>query len=295
MKNSEKSKNDAKEEKLIDYKERLHERKAYLEKVISEKKKSEIMPYIAKVGTKSADTNISGTSSADTIYVHPHGRGYQYYKKDANGICYIKAKDIEDVKKKVQLEYDQKVLKVAENEYKKIVSLLNAYGKGCPEDIYGMMPVGKQLLIDPIKISDKEYIKRWNEATYEALGFRENAPEYYSSKGERMRSKSEVIIANLLDKLKLNYKYEKPLMLRHIGTVHPDFTILDVRNRREIYLEHLGMLDDQSYRNNAIMKIRDYESSGYYIGDSLIVTAESLNCPLDIKSVERKIRHTLSL
>ncbi len=37
--------------------------------------------------------------------------------------------------------------------------------------------------------------------SYEKMSFREDAPEYYSNKGERMRSKSEVIIANLLDKL----------------------------------------------------------------------------------------------
>ena len=35
-----------------------------------------------------------------------HGKGYQYYKRDANGISYIKAGDIDFVRKRVQLEYD---------------------------------------------------------------------------------------------------------------------------------------------------------------------------------------------
>lgn len=225
-----------------------------------------------------------------TIYAHKHGNGYQYYCSGADGIEYIKAKNIDSVKRTVQMEYERKVLKAAENEYKKLVSLLKVYSNNVLEDIYESMPVGKQQLIVPKMQSDKEFIEEWNNSTYVTLGFKADSPDYYSAKGIRMRSKSEVIIANLLDKYEIYYRYEKPLKLRKLGIVHPDFTLLDVKNRREIYFEHLGMMDDPTYRNNAIIKIRDYENSGYFLGDRLIVTFETLNCPLDVKSVERKIK-----
>lgn len=224
-----------------------------------------------------------------------HGKGYQYYKRDANGISYIKAGDIDFVRKRVQLEYDTKVLRTAEQECRKIENLVKVYEGSVVEDIYDMMPAGKRILVKPEVLSDEEYLKQWKDKAYEHLGFRDNAPEYYSAKGERMRSKSEVIIANLLDRLNIDYKYEMPLQLNHIGIVHPDFTILNVKARKEIYWEHLGMLDDQVYRNNAINKIRCYENSGYFMGDKLMITAESSNCPLDINIIEKKIRHILEI
>lgn len=52
-----------------------------------------------------------------------------------------------------------------------------------------------------------------------------------------MRSKSEVIIADLLNKEGIPYRYEFPLYLKEFNTVYPDFTILNVRKRKEIYWE----------------------------------------------------------
>lgn len=267
---------------MITIKDELEARYDYLSKIISQKK--------AKI--------INGSTNdilRETIYACKHGKGYQYYRKEDKKLRYIQAKDKEVVKNSVQLEYDGKVLKAALKEQNKIAEILNVYTNRSVEDVYVSMPDGKKILIAPVSIPDNEYIKLWAEETYEPLGFRENSPEFYSSKGERMRSKSEVIIANTLDRLNIVYKYEKPLMIKSMGIVHPDFTILNVKERKEIYWEHLGMLDDQVYRNNAIMKIRDYEKSGYYVGDRLIVTEESLSCPIDIKYIERKVRFILGM
>lgn len=255
----------------------LTERSKYLDSVINAKKKT-----------------VTSTGDRETIYSNIHGKKYQYYKKDKKGIHYIKAEDMEMARNNVQLEYDMKVLKAAEKEYKIIEGVLRLYNDEVIEDIYESMPKGKKQLVAPVKITDEEYISLWKGEEYEPLPFREGAPVFYSARGIRMRSKSEVIIADLLDRLQIEYKYEKPLHLKRLGIVHPDFTLLDTRNRKEIYWEHLGMLDDQIYRNNAIKKIREYENSGYFIGDRLIVTEESMNCPLDIKNAERKIRFMLN-
>jgi len=263
---------------MTNIKNALIERKQNLERIIE---------YTGK--------RLDGENIKESVHAHKHGVGYQYYKKDEYGISYVKSADMKWVMKAVQQEYDIKVLKNAEKENKRIASLISLYGEGVIEDIYSSMPAGKRKLIEPVMVPDEEYLENWLNQTYEQMGFREDAPEYYSLKGERMRSKSEVIIANMLDKLNIAYKYEKPLTLKSIGVVHPDFTILDVRNRKEIYWEHLGMLDDQGYRNNAIVKIRDYENSGYYIGDRLLITEESVNYPLDVKCVERRVKHILGM
>ena len=65
--------------------------------------------------------------------------------------------------------------------------------------------------------------------------------EFYSNNGVRVRSKSELIIANLLEQYDVPYKYEMPLSLDENGIVRPDFIALNVRLRSEYVWEHLGM------------------------------------------------------
>ena len=79
----------------------------------------------------------------------------------------------------------------------------------------------------------------------------------------------------------------------------PDFTILDVRNRREVYLEHFGMLDDQddrdNYARNAFWKMKVYEENGHYDGGDMIFSFETGRAPLDITYVEMKVRRALGM
>ena len=256
----------------VQLKENLESRSKYIEDLI-----------------KMLTSRLSENIAVENIYAKKHRNGFQYYIETDEGLKYVKISERKHIQQMIQYEYERKVLRSAKEEYKKINALMKVYDNSDIEDIYNQMPAGKRVMVNPIKLTDEEYIKWWNEQQYERLAFREGAPEFYSSKGERMRSKSEVLIADLLNKMNINYKYEKPLELSKLGLVHPDFTLLDVKNRKEIYLEHLGMMDDQVYRNNAITKIRDYERSGYYMGDRLLITMETVNCPIDMKAIEQEI------
>lgn len=225
-----------------------------------------------------------------------HGHNFQYYLRsngyDKNG-RYIKKSNQDIASRMIQHEYDQKVIDSASREIDTLTALEKIYAGTTAEDIYLQMPKGKQALSTPIEESDEEFLARFLNLDYPKLSFADDAPEFYTNSDIRVRSKSEVIIANLLDKMKVPYLYEMPLVLKGF-TVHPDFTLIDVENRRLIYHEHLGMLDDSIYVNNALMKIREYEKCGYYLGETLLITGESSTCPLDIKLVEKKIRYILS-
>ena len=66
-------------------------------------------------------------------------------------------------------------------------------------------------------------------------------------RGERVRSKSEAMIADTLYRLKIPYKYECPLTIRrktgtsrNTKTIYPDFTCLNVRLRQEFVWEHFN-------------------------------------------------------
>lgn len=180
----------------------------------------------------------SGVNNSEKVIAIRHGNTFQYYIKNDNSVnngVYVRKNKIQKVRKIVQIEYDKKVKIHAEKEVKLIDKILSLYSDCVVEDVYERMPKGKQLLVVPVRKNDLEYILEWCNQEYEALPFRDNTPEYYSLKGERMRSKSEVIIANILYKKNIVYKYEKPLFLDGKGYVYPDFTLLDVKRRRELY------------------------------------------------------------
>jgi hypothetical protein len=69
---------------------------------------------------------------------------------------------------------------------------------------------------------------------------------HLTSRGEAVRSKSEVIIANLLHANGVQYHYEHPLELDGVFK-YPDFTIEDDAAGITYYWEHCGMLDDPCY------------------------------------------------
>ena len=65
--------------------------------------------------------------------------------------------------------------------------------------------------------------------------------------GELVRSKSEVIIANLLDANGVDYAYEEKLKIDDL-IKYPDFTIHDDDTGIDYYWEHCGMMQNPSYR-----------------------------------------------
>ncbi len=65
--------------------------------------------------------------------------------------------------------------------------------------------------------------------------------EYRTEKGELVRSKSEMNIANALFRTEIPYKYECPLTLNDGRVIYPDFTVLDVYNRRLVCWEQMRL------------------------------------------------------
>lgn len=256
----------------------LEERKKYLTQIMKEKEKS-----FANV-------------PEGALRVRCEGEKTWYYQrkntKDTSGV-YIREKDIQLARKLAQKDYDKKVLSAAEKELKAITKYLTNYPSSNVEQIYENLHKERQKLIIPIRETDEQYIHRWESVEYQGKEFSADMPEYYTAKGERVRSKSEIIIADTLSREGVPYRYECPVYLKGIGKVYPDFTVLNVKLRKEIYWEHLGMLDDTAYVDNAIGKIDFYEQSGIFPGDKLILTYETGRKPLNQKQIMRMIQHNL--
>jgi len=226
------------------------------------------------------------------LRVSQSGGKVQYYKrtdpKDFNG-KYLTDEEIQIACKLAQKDYDKKVLRAAEQELNAIQKYKSKYPTKTPEQIYESLHKARQKLIFPIKETDEQFIARWEAVKYQRKEFYDGTPEFYTAKGERVRSKSEVIIADALNREGIPYRCEYPAYIKGIGNFYPDFTVLDVKKRKEIIWEHFGMMADSEYAQNFVSKINHYERNGYYLGDNLICTFETGEKPLSQKVVKSMI------
>ena len=95
-----------------------------------------------------------------------------------------------------------------------------------------------------------------------------------------VRSKSEVIIANMLFERNIPFKYEKPLFASD-GTFYlPDFTVS--WQGEEWYWEHLGPMDQEEYRNHWETKKAWYDKN---FKGRLVTTEESTQLSQDADQV----------
>lgn len=229
-------------------------------------------------------------------------RYYHVASRDRGTGDYIRGTNIQLAKALAQKSYDKKVLHAAELELQAWKLLASHFPNTTVEEVYETLSPARQKLVTPVIPTDDQYRKQWEEVTYEPGWFKADAAVYITDRGERVRSKSEQLIANLLYRLHIPYRYEYPIEVvvnGHKKTWRPDFTILDVKNRRELYLEHFGKLDDQeedgNYARNAFEKMKVYEENGMYDGGCMIYSFETNKAPLDIKYVERKVRRALGI
>ena len=109
-------------------------------------------------------------------------------------------------------------------------------------------------------------------------------------KGERVRSKSEKIIADALEREDIPYRYEYPVCLSGDLYIYPDFMVLNKRTRKEYFLEHFGMMDNPEYAEKMIRKIEEFEKNGIFPGEKLLMTFETRNRPLNTTVFEKIIQ-----
>lgn len=219
----------------------------------------------------------------------------QYYltsveagKKDV----YIQKSNQKLVKALAQKDYYEKTLSALEEELFRINETIIFLQKNNIPAVFNKLSEKRRQLVEPLTLSDKEYAANWQAMEYQHKPFFEDSANLFTAKGERVRSKSEVIIADTLFRLGIPYRYEFPIKLQKFS-VHPDFYCLNLRTRKEFAWEHLGMMDSQEYATSAVEKLNAYENAGFFPGDNFIISLETSGTPLSSKVVEKIARHYL--
>lgn len=223
-----------------------------------------------------------------------HGT-YQYYlctkKGDTKGTYLPKSKG-RIAQAIAQRDYDAQVLKCTGQWQKWIEKTIKSMPQMHLWEIYNKSQ-GRKHLIVPYEISDDEYGRLWENVSYEGKAFSEDLPEIYAERGDRVRSKSEKMIADKLYMLGIPYRYEFPVKLKGYGIVYPDFLILNKGTRKEYIFEHFGMMDNPEYANHAIKKINLYANNGYVLGKNLLASWETTDAPMDMRAVERMLSNLI--
>lgn len=218
---------------------------------------------------------------------------FDYYyvdEKGKKGGRYLKKKEVNLARKIAQRDYDIILLQFAGKRLSAIEKFLEDYEKSDLRHALNKVNPYRNELISSHYVSDEEFIKQWQNLEYEKKGFEDSTQEIITEKGERVRSKSEKIIADKLYMLEIPYRYECPLVLEGNVKVYPDFTIVKMPERKEVYLEHFGMMDDVNYVNMVIHKLSTYEKNGIYLGVNLFLTFETSKRPLNVRALDEMIK-----
>ena len=240
----------------------------------------------------------------------------QFYKKTEAGDyqgTYMPREEDALARRLVQKDYDQRVLEKAKGELRLVQQFQTSLQKNSTDTAFAALDQTRQTLVTPATLTDSQYAEFWQSQPYRKKKIADALQQLTTDRGELVRSKSEVIIANALNANKIPYRYEYPLVLERQGgggssgggknkasfvnedfyELHPDFYCLDVRTRQEYAWEHLGMMDDAEYAARAVEKLALYSANGYFPGKNLIITMESKSAPIDSLEIGRVINEYL--
>lgn len=259
------------------------------------------------------------------LNVSPHRGGFQYFRvtaKTGRKGEYIPEEKMSLASAIAQRDYDAKML----NELQKLRGVLEKcvakYDASVAENLYARLHPARRSLVTPLVYPDEDFVARWSAVKYAGREFDADGPVLMTARGERVRSKSEIIIADALFRRGIPYRYEFPHELLHAGAcdvdvargvgevragrrdaggsrgelrargrkrvvVYPDFTCLNVRTRKEFVWEHFGMIDVPEYCQNMASKMEMYLMNGFCLGKNFVMTTETHDRPLNSMMVEK--------
>lgn len=209
---------------MTKWKEMLHKEQKYLQELLNQLEKQE-------------KGNLAGRLRISSDRGYPR---YYHCKGGDKWGEYISKKNLELARQLAQKEYDEKMQKYIAKRLKQVGKILKSDTEEGIDEVYETLHEARKQLVMPIQPTWEQQLEQWEKESYQGKEFPDDSIVIYTEKGERVRSKSEKILADYFYHKGIPYQYEKPLLLQGFGVVYPDFTFLSPRTRREIYWEHDG-------------------------------------------------------
>ena len=224
-----------------------------------------------------------------TLKIRNRKNGTSYYSVTNKSEIYLPQKNVELIQNLAQKSYDKRILRAAQTELLALEKLSNYYSSNpAVEEWYGKLSPARQSLVHPVVLTDKQYIAKWKkEHPPRSSGKPETV--YETIKGDTVRSRAEILIADRLFTRNVIYQHETPLILNGVE-YHPDFCVLNLRKRKTLYWEHLGMMDELDYLEDNIFKLNRYAKHNIIIGKNLIITFETATQPFNTAQIDQMIQ-----
>ncbi|MCR5106933.1 MAG: hypothetical protein K6B28_02110 [Lachnospiraceae bacterium] len=217
-------------------------------------------------------------------------RYYKVLKKGDSSGEYLPRKERKLAAILAQKDYNKHFLNAAEKELMILERTFSKLSEGDADTVYEKLVSDRKVLVSPYIQTDEMYINEWNSVSYNTNNFMEEEKRYDTMRGEKVRSKSESILADMFNDLGIPYRYEQEFQLKNGQVRYPDFTLLNIKTKEEIYLEHFGLLEYDEYRKKNLRKLDEYRENGIYMGKNLLITYETEDSPLDIRGIRKMLK-----
>ena len=175
----------------------------------------------------------------------------------------------------------KKYILVRKKQLENNLNHFNKIDKRTREDIIRSLPNTYQNLPKHCFLHSLS-IKKWQMQSCDKNPFPIKKGEGYTAEnGITFRTKAEYIIAGILDRYNIPYRYEVAVRLGK-QTKYPDFTIKNPYTGKIIIWEHFGALHIPEYIQDMNKKVDLYMQHGYIPFDTLICSFET-----DINDTQR--------
>ncbi len=153
-----------------------------------------------------------------------------------------------------------------------------------PDSIFGVrVPEADSELADHVRFGTVASKESWMNEPFQQSDFKPEAKRFQTSFGLKVRSKSELIIAELLRSLGIPFRYEAVVQVGNAAYA-PDFTILRP-DGSTVYWEHWGLVSNLSYYDRQLTKLRAYYSAGIVPWNNLIISYDDESGVIDAAKV----------
>lgn len=113
----------------------------------------------------------------------------------------------------------------------------------------------------------------WHQKSYKQSTFKLEDKKYDTNSGVLVRSKSELIIANILEEFGVLYQYQPEYVING-KKIYPDFVVRKTFTGETIIWEHFGALSKENYEAGMNQKMQAYFARGLLQFESIIYTFE---------------------
>ncbi|MBQ9960869.1 MAG: hypothetical protein IJP00_03075 [Firmicutes bacterium] len=198
-------------------------------------------------------------------------------------------KDRNLIEKLVRKVYLIEAASILEADIHAIRNFLKTYKEPTFNNVISCVPerfreIGESLL--------KPQPSGWATEAYKQSDYKPEMRRFTTSRFLKVRSKSELLIAEKLYEHEIDFRYEQVIAFEY-KEFAPDFTIRRKSDGKTFYWEHCGRTSDEIYNKHNRWKLAQYEKMGIVPWDNLIITYDTEDGLLNMALIESEIINKL--